>query len=177
MFKAINNVIKTKQLCELYANRDDTSRFDVGTILACNYQYYIGCYISKYGDYDGLSCKLLNNLYAIQTNTAYLHSMQKLMQFKKASLDDSLNYSDNLLINFLKQIQSEKRSCSIALNGDDYNDVFCYVDIVDEQDDIVTVIIIDSQGNADGTMVADIDSISAVSYKTRLTTALEMLNK
>ena len=177
MFKAINNVIKTKQLCELYSDRDDTSKFDVGTVLACNYQYYIGCYISKYGDYDGLACKLISNLYAIQTNTSYLHSMQKLMQFTKVSLDDSVNYSDNLLINFLKQIQSEKRICSIALCGDDYDDAFCYVDIVDEQDYEVTVTVIDSQGNADGTMVADIDSISAVAYKTRLTTALEKLNK
>lgn len=171
------DIICAIPICELYSNRTNTSAFDVGTVLACNYQYYIGCYISEYGDYDGLTCKLLNNLFAIQTDTAYLRSMQQLMQLTKVSLDDSLNYSDNLLINFLKQIQSEKRICSITLCGDDYEAAFCYVDIVDEQDGDVTVTIIDSQGNADGTMIADIDSISAVSYKTRLTTALEKLNK
>lgn len=177
MLKQIDKVIKSRQLCEINSDFDDTSTFGVGHILARDDQFYIGCYIGKYGDYDGLACELVENLYSIQTDTKYLNDMQKLMRYKKVSLNDSLDYSDNLLLNFLKQIQSEKHICSIELCESDCDDVTGFIDEIDEEDGTVTLTIIDTHGNENGKSVVDIETISAVYYKTRNTTMFEILSK
>lgn len=177
MLKIIDNVIKTRQLCEINSDFDDTSTFGVGHILARDDKFYIACYINEYGEYNGMSCKLIKNLYAIQTDTQYLCDMQRLMKFKNVVLGDSLDFSDNLLINFLKQIQSEKRICSIELCESDCDDVIGFVDEIDEESKTVTLTIIDTHGKQNGKSVVDIETITEVYYKTRWLTLFEILHK
>lgn len=176
MLQELKRLSKVKTLCEISLNADDTSKFSVGYILACDDTNYISWYVDPYGLYDGLSCRPVELVYRIQTGTLYLKDIEVLMRGRNVQLNTALKYKDNLFINFLKQIKDEKRICIFELYESDCDDVMGLIDEVDENRQLVKVSLVNDRGQSDGQATVDFETISRVYYQSLLTTKLEILH-
>lgn len=177
MRNELKQYIKSKTLCEVFKNIDDPNSFGVGYFLACDEDYFVVWYVDSYGFYNGMSCLPIDYIYSIQTDTAYLHDMQLLMKHNKVSLNVELDYHDNVLVNFLKQIMSEQKMCGIEVLENEYEDVFGRIDEVDEDNGLVKLSLVTVNGQENGKAIIDIETISEIYYQSKYITKLEVLNK
>lgn len=176
MKEEIKRLIESKTLCEICIDYDDPNSFGVGYFLACDDEYYVVWYVNPYGFYNGIGCVPIDNVYRIQTDTAYLRDIQILMNFNKVKFDVDYNYGENVLLGFLKQVKSRQNICGIEVLKNEHEDIFCSIDEVDEDNKLVKLSLVDVHGQNNGKAVLDVDTISEAYYQTRYTTKLKILN-
>ena len=176
MKPTLKKAMKSQSLCEIYTNTEQTDKFAVGYVLSLDEQNCVVSLVGFYGEYDGLACFSIDEIYKIQSRTKYLQAIEKLINFKGKTVRNCF-FQDHILVNILSDIKDKHRICQIELCDSDSVDITGYVNDVDTKNLTVEICLIDELGNNDGCSVVDMQMISYLSYDSNDTIRLEILNK
>ncbi len=176
MTNKLKTLLQNQRLCEIYSNTDHTDKFSVGYIVAVDKHNCLLQAVDFYGQYDGLSCFLLDEIYKIQTNTQYLQAIEKLIKYRNAITIKSFQ-TDTILFDMLSDISKKKRICEIELCDSNLADAIGYVKKVNANENKIEMSLVDECGNNDGETIIDTQMISHISYDSTDTIRLEILNK
>ena len=102
MLKKLKKICANKKLCEIYHNVDDTSKFMVGYVLACNDNDAVLWLIDRYGHFDGISWILNGEIYRINTNTEYLKACHRLLEYN--GLEVMYTFSESSLEDIIRAV-------------------------------------------------------------------------
>lgn len=173
MESILNELIKDKALCEIYADVDDTSKFALGYIIACNGDHTVVEHYDPYGHYDGIGCFMTETIFDVATETEYISALSKLIDYhneKSNYVVDAVGEINKLLA----VIKSEKRICQIELcESKDY--IEGYIDSFN--DNIVKISKVGKYGQNDGKAIVRRDTISYITFDSTDTVKLEILRK
>lgn len=176
MISILKEGLKNHTLCEIYANTERTDKFFVGYVISIDEQNCVLSAIDPYGQYDGLACFCIDEIYRIQTKTQYLQAMEKLVNFRNTTTKKEY-FQENLLVNMLLDICRQKRICEVELCGSNVANVTGYVTEVNLPDNAAKLRLVDEFGNNDGETIIDIQTISSLTFDSTDTVKLEILNK
>ncbi|MDE6200501.1 MAG: hypothetical protein K2M47_01285 [Clostridiales bacterium] len=174
MENSLKELMKDKALCEIYTDIDDTSKFAVGYIIACDSDYTIVEMYDSHGHYDGIACFLTDTIFNVATKTEYLVALTKLIDYYKEKSSYSVESVADIN-KILSVIKSEKRICEIELCESGNSDISGYIDTFN--DDVINVCKIGDYGQNDGTAVVSRHTISFVEFDSTDTVKLEILCK
>lgn len=164
MKEVLKRLKKERTLCEIYENIEDSDKFSVGYIIAVGEEMFVLENVSLNGLNDGLQCIPIDGIIKIETETLYLKKIKKLMNNDNFLCDSRKFNEKNLLLDFLKYIQSEKELCEIELLNEYSFTLSGY--IISLCDDIIEMNLIDeTYGQPDGKGITKISDISSVSVK------------
>lgn len=173
MQKKLQNLCKKRDLCEIYSNVDDTSKFMVGYILSCNDNDIVLWLIDQYGHFDGICWLIMDEIYKIKTETKYLKACQKLIEYNNEQNVFDINESS--LKDMLKFAYDNKRICEIELSeSDQVNDSGYIAEILSDK---IIIKSVDEYGEFNGESIIDIDMISCLIFDSQDMCKLEILNK
>ena len=173
MLKKLKKICANKKLCEIYHNVDDTSKFMVGYVLACNDNDAVLWLIDRYGHFDGISWILNGEIYRINTNTEYLKACHRLLEYN--GLEVMYTFSESSLEDIIKRVHSGGRICELELCASDNTDVSGYITAVSKTS--ISLKVVNEYGEYDGDNVIDKSSISILTLDSTDTCKLEILNK
>lgn len=174
MEKTLKELMKDKALCEIYTDIDDTSKFAVGYIIACDGGYTVVKMYDPHGHYDGICCFLTDIIYNVATKTEYLCALSKLIDYYKEESCYTFE-TVNDINKILSLIKSEKRICEIELCESGNNDISGYIDAFN--DNTLKICKIGDYGQNDGTVIVCRETISSIAFDTTDTVKLEILRK
>ena len=164
MKEVLKRLKKERTLCEIYENIEDSDKFSVGYIIAVGEEMFVLENVSLNGLNDGLQCTPINSVIRIKTDTLYLKNIKKLMKNDDFLCDFRKFDEKDLLLDFLKYIQSEEELCEIELLSEYSFTLSGY--IISLCDDIIEMNLIDeTYGQPDGKGIAKISDISSVCVK------------
>lgn len=176
MLNTLKALLKNQNLCEIYTNVEQTNKFSVGYVVAVDERNCLLLAVDFYGQYDGLSCFLIDKIFQIQTCTQYLQAIEKLV--KHRNIITSKNHrTDTILLDILTDISENKRICEIELCDSNLADATGYVKNVDVKENKIELLLVDEFGHNDGETIIDMQMISHISYDSTDTIRLEILNK
>ncbi len=162
MTHIINKCIQDNSSICIYANRDNTSKFIFGKIIACDLEHIVISMISPDGYYDGLLLKRIVDIVRIEVGNRYANKMLNLMEKRKCIIDD---------IKIDKDTDTVKSVLSYAINNDEIVSIELIESGIDDvtgvvieiKDDICCVDVINEWGENDGKTYFCIDSITQIS--------------
>ena len=148
----MNNLLKkylnsNEYVC-LYANPRDSKKFFFGKILAVDENFFAFLTLDDDGTFKGIEIRLIDEVGRIETKSAYVEKMKKLIDGNGLDVINTLTFGGEILADALKYSQKNKRVVSIEINTSGNYDV---VGIVESTDgDMCKVSSIDNYGFSDG---------------------------
>lgn len=119
-----------RTLVEVYTNAQDTTRFDVGYILAFDDDFFIMLTLSKYGRLDGFYLYKTENIIRICVNSKYLKKMTSLMRFYNEK-QDIINIDKYLVYDLLDYCRINNRIVSVEILDSGNIDTRGYIEELD----------------------------------------------
>ena len=151
------------KICSIYNDRDDPNKFYVGYVLDCNDLYYLIESRNKYGFTDGIILYLVEKIFKIEIEDAYLKRIERLSKYHKQKHYPQINCSDDLLTSLFEYAKSAKKMCSVELDNDDSNGISGYIKKIDYDNDLVEIQTITDDGRENGISIIDLNSIVFIS--------------
>ena len=148
----MNNLLKkylnsNEYVC-LYANPRDSKKFFFGKILAVDENFFAFLTLDDDGTFKGIEIRLIDEVGRIETKSAYVEKMKKLIDGNGLDVIDTLRFGGEIVADVLKYSQKNKRIVSIELDSSDYYDVIGIVESIDGN--ICKVSLVDDYGFSDG---------------------------
>lgn len=161
------------KLVEVYMDEHDTSKFDVGFILAHDDDFFLMLAVTKYGRLDGYLLQEVDAIVRVSSDTAYLKRIATLMRYYNEK-QERLTAGDSLAYDVLEYCRINNRIASIDILGSGYADALGYVEELDGERCIVRQVTED--GKSDGTTSILLNDISYISCCSNIEVMLEILN-
>lgn len=125
--------MESRELIEVYTDRDDTSTYHEGYVMACNEDYCAMALVSPQGRFDGYILERIDRIYSVQAGGPYEKKIQTLMKYCNTrinyiELDDS-----NLIFSFLDYARSTGSIVSLDVFGSDAENGIGFVYTVDHE--------------------------------------------
>lgn len=174
MINKLNKLLKTKTVCEIYADTNNTDKFIVGNISGVDDEFCLITNFDYYGNYDGIICLTNNDIYRIQTNTRYVTAIKKLMAQKNDLIVQSLPTKD-ILNAVINQLVNSKCVCQIELCDSEFVTLSGIIKTYDCKSGIVELELIDDYGASDGETIIDVQTINLITYDSLDTKRLSIL--
>lgn len=169
---------ETRELCEIYLNPDNISRFQVGFVLDFDESNCLIASLNKNGEDDGFFCFRVDDIIKIQTKTLYLNNLLKLLKYwgnreyfaqncKFAGQEGSLQ---DRIYRFLKE-ENKIASFEVAeSDGRDFSGRITGISAETLEADIISF-----DGIPDGKVEIDKDAVTTISFDSREEKKLEVL--
>lgn len=174
MINKLNKLLKTKTMCEIYADTNNTDKFIVGYVSGVDDEFCLITNFDYYGNYDGIICLTNNDIYRIQTNTRYITAIKKLMGKKNNLIVQSLPAKD-ILNTVINQLANSKSICQIELCDSEFVTLSGIIKTYDCQRGIVELELIDDYGDSDGETIIDVQTVNLITYDSLDTKRLSVL--
>ena len=173
----MNNLLKkylnsNEYVC-LYANPRDSKKFFFGKILAVDENFFAFLTLDDDGTFKGIEIRLIDEVGRIETKSAYVEKMKKLIDGNGLDVINTLTFGGEILADALKYSQKNKRVVSIEINTSGNYDVVGIVESIDG--DMCKVSSIDNYGFSDGYAefcIGDITKMTLMSKNDRITEKL-----
>ncbi len=171
---------ENRELCEIYLNPDDTSRFQVGYIVDFDESDCLIATLDRYGESDGFFCFLVENIIKIQRETLYLNNLLKVSEYignKECSAPD-FGYTggkDSLRDRVYKYLKEKNKVVSFEVaesDGSDFNGRITGISAETLEADMISF-----DGIPDGKVEIDKKAIRAVSFDSHDEKKLEILSR
>lgn len=160
MKEKLQKFIDNQELIAVFTDEDDTYRFSVGYILAANDIEFLIEEISPLGKYDGLSCRLINDIIKLEYDNEYIDNISKLFEYHKEKRNNSIIIKDSPLISLFDFAKVNKKICYIQLCDSKQDDAVGFVESIEE--DFVNIKIIQNNGRCDGNSIVQLKQITFV---------------
>ena len=157
----------------VYANPNNSSLFSFGKILAVGEDFFAFLELDVDGAFDGVEIRLIDEVGRIETKSAYVEKMKKLIDGNGLDVIDTLRFGGEVVADTLKYSQKNKRVVSIELNKSGNYDVVGIVESIDGN--MCKVSSIDNYGFSDGYAefcIGDITMMTLMSKNDRITEKL-----
>ncbi|MDR1940273.1 MAG: hypothetical protein LBQ40_05730 [Clostridiales bacterium] len=175
MIKILKDMIKTRELCGVYTDADDTSKFSVGYVLDCDETFFLLESIDQYGKADGVLCKPIEKVFNIEIKNEYITNIRRLLEYygrqKYREIECGCGMTRSLLLFALK----EKKVCAIELYESGNKNIIGF--IKDAGDKIARVFLVTEAGKPDGEAFIEINRISHISCDSSDERKIELLSK
>lgn len=169
----LNKYMEQHTLVEVYSNPQDTSKFSVGYILACDESFFAMSSISKHGKLDGFQLKNTEDIIRLCEGTVYLQKMSTLLRYHNEK-QASLTLGRDLVYDFLDYCKANNRIVAVEVVDSHFWDTIGYIDAID--DDRCTISQISDQGKSDGISYVITKDITNISCGSEDEVMLEILN-
>ncbi len=170
----ILKLLKTENaLCEFYDVRNPNGSC-IGYIVDFDEEFYMIEAVAHDGRYNGLQCRVTDDLIKIQKDTSYLKSLEKLMPYYNFSHKDFFEEGKTVLEQMLSYCRNHNKICSVSVSGED-----CYICgyITDIIEGVAYFSRINSRGERDGEGYIRLEDIEFVSVDSEDEIRLEILSK
>ncbi|MDO4398572.1 MAG: hypothetical protein Q4C21_09245 [Oscillospiraceae bacterium] len=157
----------------VYASPKNSSGFSFGKILAVDEDFFAFLELDVDGAFDGVEIRLIDEVGRIETKSAYVEKMKKLIDGNGLDVINTLTFGGEVLADALKYSQKNKRVVSIEINTSGNYDVVGIVESIDG--DMCKVSSIDNYGLSDGYAefcIGDITKMTLMSKNDRITEKL-----
>ncbi len=160
MKEQIKRIIKAKELCCIYSDKNDTCSFMLGYILTYSEDRIVIQSIDKNGLTDGFSLKMIDEIFLIETKTDYIEAINKKHPNIIETADFLLCNTKSLTYNLLYYAMNNKSKISIQLHSSGYSDADGYVSNITEQS--VSISLTNERGVLLGEAVCILNAITQV---------------
>lgn len=161
----MNNLLKdltnSNTACGVYTNWEDKDKFSVGYIIGYDEEFFVMEKIDPYGRQDGISCKLIKDVFKVETDSVYCKNIEKLFYLHNRYRYISTTFTENVALNVLKYAKEAHKICGIEIGESGAFDVIGF--IADICNDKVTIDTVSTSGLPDGTSYIDLNDISEIS--------------
>lgn len=155
MKEVIEDIYKNKTLCAIY--EEDLSKFAVGYLMQISDNEIIMQEISPYGEDDGLTLFLIENIRKIEIDNKYLAAIKLL----SCDIEDYViqrNRDLDLLSNVLEYSMKKEYIVSIELSNEGYYDCIGIINHMNNQ--TLKVDAIDEYGESEGSIFVNFSEIT-----------------
>lgn len=173
MFKILKKLKEEQTLAEIY-DVHSPDRCTVGYVVDYDDDFYMVESVTPDGRYDGLQCRVTDDIIKIQCGTTYISALEKLMPFynffrKEVPLDGK-----TVLQQILDYAKKQGKICYIAVADGD-----CYLCgyITEIAEGLVTVEKRNTRGASDGYGFVRVEDIEYVSVDSEDEIKIEILTK
>lgn len=160
-------------LVEVYTNERDTSKFDVGFILASDDEYFIMLTVTKFGRLDGFVLQEVDSIVRVSADTVYLKKIATLMRFYSEKRE-KIPAEQYPVYDLLEYCRANNRIASIDLLGSEFSDAKGYIEELDYDKCIVRQV--SDDGKSDGATSILLKDISYISCCSNSEIMMEILN-
>ena len=175
MLKIINDLIESQKLCCIFSNSSETDKFALGYILSKDDDFILMENISPYGQYDGISCILIENIIKIEHETEYAKNMRKVFDYYGNKRLEKIKISSDVILTIFNYINETRKLCFIELCNSDNDD--CCGFIKEFDDKTVQIISVKNDGLFDGESIINVGDISYISCDDQENRIVEVLNR
>lgn len=176
MFDKILNVHNLKKLIGIYTDSINLDSFSVGYVLHVDKNSYILYEVSPYGQFDGYSCRLIEDIVKIEEDSKYLDNMQKLVNYYDLDMSDIIfDDSKPIIFSFLEYIKSSKKVCSIQSCNSEVFDIVGFIKKYNKNS--IEILQIDENASEDGYVTISLDDIEKIICCSNDEVKLEILYK
>ena len=161
--KNLSNLIDKNKLYAIYSNVNDSSKFDVGFVLAHDKEWILYELVSPEGNHDGYRIIKSEAIIRLMEDTLYLKRLKGIMDSKQFVRRPILISPDNLFMSVLGYIKSNQIICTAEMLG--YGD---YVEsglIMNLDDKLFKMEVVSDFGEKDGYMFVDMEDITSISFE------------
>ncbi len=173
MYKILAKVKQEGELCEIYSDIRDSSKFSVGVVLDYDDDFMVYWALSPFGEDDGLSVVAIDDVYMIQTSTRYLEKV-KILSLQQKTKEQVVNFGgSDVLHGALAYARDNNKICTAELGYEGGARICGKICTV--EDGAVIVSLIDTYGKDDGYAYILEDDIGALSIESQSEVALKRL--
>jgi hypothetical protein len=169
----LQKLMESAKLVEVYTNENDTSKFDVGFIVACDDEYFIMLTVTKFGRLDGFVLQEVDSIVRISEDTVYLRKIATLMRYYNEKRE-KITVDQYPVYDLLEYCRANNRIASIDLLGSEYSDAKGYIEELDYDKCVVRQV--SEEGKNDGATSIILKDISFISCCSNIEIMLEILN-
>lgn len=161
-------------MVEVYTNQEDTSKFHIGKILACNDEYNVMSIVTPQGSYDGLLLEKLDQIINVQYDTKYDKKIISLIQYHKTELPFIHLDQSDLIGSLLEYARSSGSIVSITVLDSGNVDGQGFVD--DIENGICKIRQVDDDGMNNGYGFLKLEDITKIALDGEDEVMLQILN-
>lgn len=165
MIELLNKLKQNKELCEIYFYDQEADRFCAGYIVAFDKKFVLIKSVGYYGEDDGWTCKLIEDIATIQTQTEHIAQIKVLSEHYKTAYKNFPVKGDDLLSGVLTAVKEKDLICTVTLDND--NDRYICGKIKPVSDGVVEIGVLKYNGQNDGTAAVIYDDITCVDVETK----------
>ncbi len=158
---------------EIYTNTDNTSRFDLGRIIACDENYFITSMIAPDIFFDGFMLLTMDRVLQLSSDTNYIEKIKKLLPHFNVEYEEIGCLSGDLVASLLTYAKDNKRLVTIELLKSDLVDVQGFVKNVTQT--MCEVELVNDYGEQNGNTNVALKDITEITCCTRKRRAMEYL--
>lgn len=163
-----------KELVEFHCTKNDTDKFHIGYVMACNSDHCVSLLISPEGYFDGYMLDDIDRIIFIQTATEYEKKIETLIHYKNTKTSFIELDNSNLVYSFLEYAMNTGSIVSIEAVESGYSDGQGFVDMLDR--DICKIKQIDKYGRSNGECYIKLEDITQATFNGQDETVLEILH-
>ena len=152
--------IDRKVLYEIYTDRDDDERFNVGYIVYNDDTYLLLKSIEPYGNFDGYDLILAEDVYRIAYGTDYLCGIEALAN---VTCECDYDFGKITMENFAEFAAKLGRAVGVAVYGTGH-ELQGFVKQVDKNGGLLTVTQLETDGSVDGEFVVEFEDMARISF-------------
>lgn len=169
----LKNLVEEDTLYEIFIDNAN-SRLEVGYILAYDDEWALIEDISVDGTHDGYKLLLVGDIIKLQYGTSYLKKFEDLMAAKRVSRKP-LDFSNSgLFRSVIDFIMTNRFVCTVEIDGDRLPAISGHIERADI--DTFRMEIVDSNGMADGHMIAEYADVVSIRFNSAEELNLAILN-
>lgn len=164
-----------KQLVSIYADLENTHKFEAGYLLGLDDKYYLLQSIHPMGYDDGLILRTLQDVYRVSTNSLYEQKLGILMKHYNAIANGNADIpGNNMLLNILNYAKSNDHIITIEFNDSGYSDISGFV--LEAGDGYSRIHEVTDYGEDDGETIISLEHISKIACNSEDEIKLKILH-
>ena len=152
--------IDRRVLYEIYTDRDDDERFNVGYIVYNDDAYLLVKSIDPNGNFDGYDLAITEDVYRIAYGTNYLCGIEALTD---VTPECEYDFGKVTMENFAEFAAQLGRAVGVAVYGTGH-ELQGFVKQVDKNGGLLTVTQLGTDGSADGEFVVAFEDLARISF-------------
>ncbi len=173
--KKLDSKLNTGEIISVFCNPDDNYSSIVGFLAASDKKYFVLKHVTTEGRYDGYVLRFKDKIFRIDEKTSYENSLKNLYEYY-GETHDEFNFGDNLLVDFLNFAKNKCFVIGIGIKDYEYSSILGYVESIDNENESVTVHLINDDGAFDGFSTVAFHSIVRMSCDCQKDNTLKILN-
>ena len=159
MYEILESCLESQEYIELYTNRDEPTTFIVGKIIKISGGVVAVSLISASGEYDGIVCLCINEVFCISRYTEYINSV---INLKPNIIQPKIDFiGENILYDILEYISKNRKIATIRFKNNTVYNIRGRVNWL--SNDICEVSNMNDIGDEDGVSCFYVDCIAEVS--------------
>lgn len=170
----LTQYVGKKELVEFHCNKNNTTKFHIGYVIACNNDQFVSLLISPEGYFDGYMLEDIDDIIFLQSSGKYEKKIETLIKYQKTKINFIELENENLVYSSLEYAMNTGSLISIEAVDSDYWDGIGFIEMLDHE--VCKIKQVDDYGLNDGERYFRLEDITKATFNGQHETIFEILH-